>query len=57
MFINNKICVGCGVCQTVCPVDCIMEVNQKLFIKQTECIECEMCKAECPTQAITDIPE
>ena len=46
---------------TVCPVDCIYEVDgeDQLFINPDECIDCGLCEAECPVNAIfvdTDVP-
>ena len=39
-------------CVDVCPVDCIYEGADQLFIHPDECIDCEACVAECPVEAI-----
>ena len=39
-------------CQSVCPVDCILEVDRMLVIDPDECIDCGACEPECPVQAI-----
>ncbi|AIE84329.1 4Fe-4S ferredoxin [Fimbriimonas ginsengisoli Gsoil 348] len=45
---------------TVCPVDCIYEAEDQVFINPDECIDCGLCEPECPVNAIfvdTDVPE
>jgi ferredoxin len=39
-------------CVDVCPVDCIYEGDQQLFIHPDECIDCGACEPECPVNAI-----
>lgn len=44
---------------TVCPVDCIYEGDDMVFIHPDECIDCGLCEPECPVTAIyvdTDVP-
>jgi NAD-dependent dihydropyrimidine dehydrogenase PreA subunit len=44
---------------TVCPVDCIYEGNDQVYINPDECIDCGLCEPECPVTAIfvdTDVP-
>jgi ferredoxin len=46
-------------CMTVCPVDCIYEDENQVFINPDECIDCGLCEPECPVTAIfvdTDVP-
>lgn len=43
----------------VCPVDCIYEGENQLFIHPDECIDCGACEPECPVTAIfpeEDVP-
>ncbi len=54
----------CGVkdkgCVRVCPVDCIYEDNDMLYINPDECIDCGLCLPECPVSAIfveCDVPD
>jgi NAD-dependent dihydropyrimidine dehydrogenase PreA subunit len=39
-------------CVDVCPVDCIYEGPDQLFIHPDECIDCGACEPECPVTAI-----
>ena len=36
----------------VCPVDCIYEGEDQLYIHPDECIDCGACEPECPVTAI-----
>ena len=47
-------------CVDVCPVDCIYEGPDMLYIHPDECIDCGACEPVCPTKAIfpeDDLPE
>ncbi len=39
-------------CVEVCPVDCIYEGPDQLFIHPDECIDCGACEPVCPVKAI-----
>ena len=39
-------------CVDACPVDCIYEGPDQLFIRPDECIDCGACVPECPVEAI-----
>ena len=39
-------------CVEVCPVDCIYEGPEQLFIHPDECIDCGACEPVCPVKAI-----
>lgn len=44
---------------TVCPVDCIYEGDEMVYIHPDECIDCGLCEPECPVTAIyvdSDVP-
>jgi ferredoxin len=53
-YIITEACVGVKdkACVDVCPVDCIYEGEQQLFIHPDECIDCGACEPECPVTAI-----
>ena len=47
-------------CVDVCPVDCIYEGEDQLYIHPDECIDCGACEPECPVTAIfaeEDVPD
>ena len=47
-------------CVDVCPVDCIYEGEDMLYIHPVDCIDCGACEPECPVTAIfleEDTPE
>ena len=49
-----------GVCQKVCPVECIYEGGRMMYIQPDECINCAICVSVCPVQAIhedVDVPD
>ena len=39
-------------CVDVCPVECIYEGEDQLYIHPDECIDCGACEPECPVTAI-----
>ena len=41
-------------CIDACPVDCIYEGLQQMFINPDECIDCGACIPACPVEAIWD---
>jgi NAD-dependent dihydropyrimidine dehydrogenase PreA subunit len=60
-YIITEACIGVKdkACVDVCPVDCIYEGEQQLFIHPDECIDCGACEPECPVTAIfpeEDVP-
>ena len=52
-MVNEKICIGCGACASICPVGAIKLVKGKAQIDQTKCIKCGACASFCPVSAIT----
>jgi len=60
-YVITEACIGVKdkACVDVCPVDCIYEGEQQLFIHPDECIDCGACEPECPVTAIfpeEDVP-
>jgi NAD-dependent dihydropyrimidine dehydrogenase PreA subunit len=53
-YIIIDTCIGVKdrACVDVCPVDCIYEGEEMLYIHPDECIDCGACEPECPVTAI-----
>jgi|GEM_PF-1579309 len=48
-------CTLCGLCQRVCPAECIVvhKEETKIEYMNTQCIRCGYCVRVCPTNAIS----
>lgn len=46
-------CIGCGACETICPVDAVHMVDDKARIDLEWCIGCGVCAVGCPSNAIS----
>jgi len=53
-YVITEACVNTKdrACVDVCPVDCIYEGPDQLYIHPDECIDCGACEPECPVTAI-----
>ena len=53
-YVITEPCIGVKdrACVDVCPVDCIYEGEDQLYIHPDECIDCGACEPECPVTAI-----
>jgi len=51
-FVDAEKCVGCGMCQEVCPVGAV-EVDACARIQTNSCIGCGRCVQECPQDALS----
>ncbi len=49
--VDPERCVGCGVCEEVCPTGAI-SVGQIAGVDRTKCTGCGRCVAECPRGAL-----
>ena len=61
-YVVTEPCIGVldKSCMTVCPVDCIYEDGDMVYIHPDECIDCGLCEPECPVTAIfvdSDVPD
>ncbi len=56
--INQELCVKCGLCAQICPLDVIkveknVQNEKQIVVKYPdECWHCRACAIDCPKQAI-----
>ncbi len=50
--INADRCIGCGLCEKLCPLENI-HIKEKLAVPEGKCTMCYRCINRCPKQAIT----
>lgn len=51
--VDEDLCIGCGHCRDVCPVDAIVGAHQYMHtIIADECTGCELCLPPCPVDCI-----
>ena len=55
--VDQDLCIGCGSCKQVCPVnvyDLIDTAGKQKSdpVRQKDCIECRACEAVCPVKCI-----
>ncbi|MGM0501768.1 MAG: NADH-ubiquinone oxidoreductase-F iron-sulfur binding region domain-containing protein [Bacillota bacterium] len=54
--ISHEICIACGKCEEICPVDAIRgDKEQKYSIDPEICISCGKCAEVCPVDAIAKV--
>ena len=51
-MVNEKKCITCGACASICPVNAISIVKGKAKIDEKKCIKCGSCSLFCPVGAI-----
>jgi len=51
-WVNEEMCVGCGVCVEECPVGAISMSKESATINDEECIRCGRCHDVCPEGAV-----
>ena len=47
----HKRCIGCGVCEVVCPQKAIKEIDGLYIIDDELCDDCGICSKECYTNS------
>ncbi|MBS1722870.1 MAG: 4Fe-4S binding protein [Armatimonadetes bacterium] len=60
-YVVTEPCIGVKdkSCMQVCPVDCIYEGDDQVYIHPDQCIDCGLCESVCPVSAIfadADVP-
>jgi heterodisulfide reductase subunit A len=51
--VDGDLCIGCGLCEEICPYGAPKIVEGKSEIREILCRGCGSCAAECPKRAIT----
>lgn len=53
-YVNEKVCVACGVCMKVCPRSAI-SIYRGCYavVDDTKCVGCGLCAKACPAGCIT----
>lgn len=57
IYIDESLCVGCGVCVQACPTGAMRMVNGVAQVEQSLCRECEVCMQACPHGAVLSLME
>lgn len=55
VYYIKETCIGCRICASVCPQQCIKFENYPAEIKQENCLHCGNCLNICPQQAIIKV--
>jgi len=50
--LKKDMCVGCGICEGICPAKAIVIKNKKAQIDRSACIRCFCCQEFCPKSAL-----
>ena len=51
-WVNEEMCIGCGVCVEECPVEAMSMVDETARIDEEACIRCGQCHDLCPEDAV-----
>lgn len=53
--VNKDLCIGCGACVGVCPVEALsLDEEGKAESNPDVCIDCGACMGTCPMEAISE---
>lgn len=49
---DAEVCIACGKCLTVCPMDALTWADEVIAFNPARCIGCGLCVDQCPTRAV-----
>lgn len=53
-IIDEQWCIGCTLCVSACPVDCIIGAHKQMHtVLESVCTGCELCLPACPVDCIS----
>ena len=52
VWIDRAGCIGCGICQKVCPTGAIQVTNHLARVDHALCTGCGACVEKCPVKII-----
>jgi heterodisulfide reductase subunit A len=52
-YVDEEFCVGCGLCEEVCPYGAMKVENKRSSVNVALCMGCGVCASACPEHAIT----
>lgn len=52
LYVITDSCIGCSICEKICPKGCFHVKDQRSYWNGQECITCMACIHACPTKAI-----
>ena len=55
--VNGDMCIKCGTCAGVCPVEAFHICDEQYVVDPDTCIDCGVCISECPQGAISSDDE
>jgi ferredoxin len=51
--IDKSVCISCGQCEAICPVQAPSLKGEAYEIDPAKCVSCGACAENCPVQAIS----
>jgi heterodisulfide reductase subunit A len=52
-FVDEDVCVGCGICEAICPFDALSLEAGVMHVNEVVCKGCGSCGSACPSGAIS----
>jgi ferredoxin len=57
IIIEHEGCIKCVGCSSVCPVNAVEYVGERMRVYPEKCIDCGLCVKTCPANAIEMFPK